>query len=144
MYLMVAILTVVSYYVLTLPVDIVLKLTMYKASDVVTMMTRPPILLQVVNLLVSCLERTFVMPIYAIALLLFYNDQRIRMEGYDIELLMANAGWSHLPPPPQAAYPPPPVSHAAASEPAPVSEPPVEPVSKQPEILLPGSEGPGA
>jgi hypothetical protein len=102
MYLMVAIMTLVVYYALTLPVDIVLKMTLYKSVGGMALLTRPPILLQVVNLFVNCLERTFVMPIYAIALLLFYNDQRTRKEGYDIELLMANAGWSELPP---AAYP---------------------------------------
>jgi hypothetical protein len=31
-------------------------------------------------------------PVYAIALLLFYYDQRIRREGFDIEWLMQKAG----------------------------------------------------
>jgi hypothetical protein len=100
MYLLVVILTVISYYALTAPVDIVLKFTVYKSMAGMAMLTKPPILLQVVNLFISFLERSFVMPIYAIALLLFYNDQRTRQEGYDIELLMAQAGWSTLPPPP--------------------------------------------
>ena len=100
MYLLVVILTVISYYALTAPVDIVLKFTVYKSMAGMAILTKPPILLQVVNLFISFLERSFVMPIYAIALLLFYNDQRTRQEGYDIELLMAQAGWSTLPPPP--------------------------------------------
>jgi hypothetical protein len=98
MYLLVVILTVISYYALTAPVDIVLKFTVYKSMAGMALLTKPPILLQVVNLFISFLERSFVMPIYAIALLLFYNDQRTRQEGYDIELLMAQAGWSTLPP----------------------------------------------
>jgi len=100
MYLLAFILTIVAYYALTAPVDIVLKLTLYKAMGGMEMLTKPPVLLQVVSLFISFLERSFVMPIYAISLLLFYNDQRTRQEGYDIELLMAQAGWSTLPPAP--------------------------------------------
>lgn len=40
-------------------------------------------------------------PIYGIALMLFYYDQRIRKEGYDIEWLMERAGLG-APTPPQA------------------------------------------
>jgi len=36
--------------------------------------------------------QALVEPIYGIALVLFYYDQRIRKEGYDIELLMQQAG----------------------------------------------------
>jgi hypothetical protein len=32
-------------------------------------------------------------PIYSIAITLFYYDQRIRKEGYDIEQMMQTAGW---------------------------------------------------
>jgi hypothetical protein len=116
MYLMVAILSVIAYYVLTLPVDIVLKLTLYKSMGGVALLTRPPVLLQVVNLFVNCLERTFVMPIYSIALLLFYNDQRTRNEGYDIELLMASAGWPNLPPQQPTVFPPAPEAAPAPPE----------------------------
>jgi hypothetical protein len=98
MYVLVTILTIVAYYALTLPLDIVLKLTVYKAMPGIALMTKPPLVLQVVNLCISFLERSLVMPIQAIALLLFYNDQRTRQEGYDIELLMAQAGWGELPP----------------------------------------------
>ena len=126
MYLMVAIMTVIVYYALTLPIDIVLKFTLYRSMSSITVLSKPPVLLQVVNLFVNCLERTFVLPIYAIALLLFYNDQRTRKEGYDIELLMANAGWSQLPP---AAVPQP---YASAMEPAPAPASPMAPQITQP------------
>ena len=131
MYLMVVILTVIAYYALTLPLDIALKLTVYKSMDGFALLMRPPFALQVVYLFINCFERTFVLPIYAISLLLFYNDQRTRKEGYDIELLMANAGWANLPPAPVApAYAPPaeaiyaPLAEATY---APPTAPPVAP-----------------
>jgi hypothetical protein len=43
-------------------------------------------------------------PVYAIALVLFYYDQRIRLEGFDIEWMMLRAGLEvPAPPPPEAA-----------------------------------------
>ena len=102
------------------------------AKGGVALLTKPPVLLQVVNLFVNCLERTFVMPIYAIALLLFYNDQRTRQEGYDIDLLMANAGWSQLPlaaPPAMSPFPEP----VPALEPPPAEIAPPEPAHPAPE-----------
>ncbi len=104
MYLLVFVLTLVAYYALTLPVDILLKLTVYRSMGAVALLTKPPVVLQVVSLFISFLERSFAMPVYAIALLLFYNDQRTRQEGYDIELLMAQAGWTTpVQPPAEAA-----------------------------------------
>jgi hypothetical protein len=38
------------------------------------------------------------MPVYAIALVLFYYDQRVRQEGFDIEILMRQAGMDVEPP----------------------------------------------
>lgn len=98
MYLLVGILAIVAYYALVFPVDLVLGFTLYKSSQLAVLMTKPPIILQVINLFISFLQRAFVMPIYCIGLLLFYNDQRTRLEGYDIELLMAQAGWASQPP----------------------------------------------
>ena len=102
MYLLVFVLTLVAYYALDLPVQIILKLTVFKSTEMMALLSKPPLLLQVVNLFISFLERSFVMPIYAIALVLFYNDQRTRQEGYDIELLMAQAGLFNVPTPPPA------------------------------------------
>jgi hypothetical protein len=143
MYLMVAVLTLVVYYVLTVPIDLILKFTLYKAMAGVALLTRPPVLLQVVNLFINCLERTFVLPIYAIALLLFYNDQRTRNEGYDIEQLMVQAGWSELPPPTPARPVP-----ALDSAPAPAAPPPEniapEPGTSQSGLSYPAPEETGA
>jgi MFS family permease len=44
-------------------------------------------------------------PIYGIALTLFYYDQRIRQEGFDIEWLMQRAGLTAPPPPQHQAAP---------------------------------------
>ena len=48
-------------------------------------------------------------PIYGIALTLFYYDQRIRQEGFDIEWMMQRAGMVTIapiqPPPPQPVLP---------------------------------------
>jgi Membrane domain of glycerophosphoryl diester phosphodiesterase len=78
------------------------------------------------QVLSSCgvfLSSSFVTPIWAIALTLFYYDQRIRKEGYDVEWLMAQADAAALaananatPPP---ATPPPatltaPLNHSIA------------------------------
>jgi uncharacterized membrane protein len=48
--------------------------------------------------------QTLVKPIYGIALVLFYYDQRIRLEGFDIEWMMQQAGMAPAPSPaPEAA-----------------------------------------
>ena len=98
MYLLVGILVIVAYYALVFPVDIVLGFTLYKSSQLAVLLTKPPVILRVINLFIGFLQRAFVMPIYCIGLLLFYNDQRTRLEGYDIELLMAQAGWANQQP----------------------------------------------
>jgi hypothetical protein len=132
MYLLVVILTLVAYYALTLPIDIVLKLTLYKSMAAIALLTKPPIVLQMINLVINCLERAFVLPIYSIALVLFYNDQRTRMEGYDIEQLMDRAGWSALPaappvfaaPPAAPAYIQPPAAFTPVETPHTLPDPP--------------------
>lgn len=45
-----------------------------------------------VSLLVEFVVASFLGPIFPIALTLIYYDQRIRLEGYDIETMMASAG----------------------------------------------------
>jgi hypothetical protein len=47
---------------------------------------------EILNLLVNFVLQTLVTPVYLIALVLFYYDQRVRTEGYDIELMMEQAG----------------------------------------------------
>jgi hypothetical protein len=49
--------------------------------------------------------QAFTKPVYGIALTLFYFDQRIRTEGFDIELMMRKAGMTPEPMPEQQAVP---------------------------------------
>jgi hypothetical protein len=55
--------------------------------------------LQALQLILAFCTNTVIGPIYAIALTLFYYDQRIRKEGYDIEWMMQAAGLTALPEP---------------------------------------------
>jgi hypothetical protein len=61
---------------------------------------------------VAFFTNTFVGPIYATGLTLFYYDQRVRKEGYDIEWMMQAAGMSQFPPPIVAEPQPSPVAGA--------------------------------
>ena len=45
-------------------------------------------MLEAIELLVQFAATTLVAPIASIALCLFYIDERVRREGYDIELMM--------------------------------------------------------
>jgi hypothetical protein len=51
-----------------------------------------PVGLRIAQQIVSFFTNTFVGPILAIGTTLFYYDQRVRKEGYDIEWMMAAAG----------------------------------------------------
>ena len=62
-------------------------------------------------------------PVYGISLILFYYDQRIRQEAFDIEWMMLKAGLV-VPPPAHPQYQP-------VFPPAPVTENPQEPAATQ-------------
>jgi hypothetical protein len=53
------------------------------------------------------LVRAMTKPVYTIAQMLFYYDQRIRKEGFDIEWLMRQAGMVQMPAPAAAPWMPP-------------------------------------
>jgi hypothetical protein len=96
MFLLVGIMTFVVTAALAIPIDIVIAVVM-KSS--LTSSHPSPLfltLVQAANLVAGFVVRIFVTPIYAAALLLFYNDQRTRQEGYDIEQLMSRAGWGQF------------------------------------------------
>jgi hypothetical protein len=57
-----------------------------------------PVWMSIVQQLLAFLTNTFVGPIYATGFTLFYYDQRVRKEGYDIERMMQNAGMTQLEP----------------------------------------------
>ena len=67
--------------------------------------------------------QSLVKPIYGIALVLFYYDQRIRLEGFDIEWMMQQAGMLQPPPAPEPE-PAPWLPVAPREEPAAEAEPP--------------------
>ncbi len=58
-----------------------------------------PLWVSVLQQLFAFLTNTFVGPIYATGFTLFYYDQRVRKEGFDIEHMMHAAGMMELPPP---------------------------------------------
>ncbi|HVZ82038.1 MAG TPA: hypothetical protein VG893_00065 [Terracidiphilus sp.] len=53
-----------------------------------------PLALRALQQVVAFLTNTFVGPIYATGFTLFYYDQRVRKEGFDIEWMMRGAGLS--------------------------------------------------
>lgn len=55
-----------------------------------------PALVRLLQQLVAFFTNTFVGPIYATGFTLFYYDQRVRKEGYDIERMMDAAGLAQL------------------------------------------------
>lgn len=81
MLLLVGAVMMVIQYALQIP----LFFLVFRNKGAITLTT------QVVASLGSSFSGAFVLPIYSIALTLFYYDQRIRKEGYDVEWLMEQA-----------------------------------------------------
>jgi hypothetical protein len=77
-----------------------------------------PIGLRILQQIVGFCTTTFVHPILATGLTLFYYDQRVRKEGYDIEWMMQAAGLAPPAPAPQPApAPPPPTPYEFGGQP---------------------------
>jgi membrane-anchored glycerophosphoryl diester phosphodiesterase (GDPDase) len=139
MYLLMFVLALIANYALVIPIDLAMGLRpdrLFTPGGKIAI----PVFIQVANLVVAFLVRIVAMPISLIALVLFYQDQRTRNEGYDIEQLMTQAGWAQMPPqqfaqpqfPPQP-FPPPQFAEAQMPPPqfppaamAPISPVPVE------------------
>jgi Membrane domain of glycerophosphoryl diester phosphodiesterase len=85
MLLLVVAVTVVIQYAIQIPMFFLL----WKSRGVLTLST------QIAASLGGSFSGAFVLPIYSIALTLFYYDQRIRKEGYDVEWLMEQAAVTH-------------------------------------------------
>jgi len=51
---------------------------------------------EILNVLINFTVQTLIAPVYSTALVLFYYDQRIRTEGYDIEWMMTRAGLTEV------------------------------------------------
>ncbi len=84
MVLLVVAVMMVIQYVIQIPMFVLL----WKSKGVPTLTT------QIVASFGTFFSGSFVLPIYSIALTLFYYDQRIRKEGYDVEWLMEQAAAS--------------------------------------------------
>jgi hypothetical protein len=56
---------------------------------------QPPLWIQIAQQIVAFFTNSFIGPMYATGLTLFYYDQRIRKEGFDIEWMMEAAGMTH-------------------------------------------------
>jgi len=67
--------------------------------------------LTIYTLLVGFVVTSITLPLYSIGLTLYYFDQRIRMEGFDVEWLLQKAS-PELPQPPLASLPVEPASQA--------------------------------
>jgi type IV secretory pathway TrbD component len=84
MLLLVGAVMMVIQYAIQIPMFVL----MWKSRGVPTLAT------MIVASLGTFFSGSFVLPIYSIALTLFYYDQRIRKEGYDVEWLMEQAAGS--------------------------------------------------
>jgi hypothetical protein len=84
MLLLVLAVMMVIQYAIQIPMFILL----WKSKGVLTLTA------QIVASFGTFLSGSFVLPIYSIALTLFYYDQRIRKEGYDVEWLIEQAAMS--------------------------------------------------
>jgi uncharacterized membrane protein len=62
-------------------------------------------LFQILSLCLNFVMTTLVTPVGAIGLCLFYIDQRVRMEGFDIQFLLDRSSPPPAPPPPATAPP---------------------------------------
>jgi hypothetical protein len=84
-----------------------------------------PVGIRALQQIVAFFTNAFVGPIYATGLTLFYYDQRVRKEGFDIEWMMQAAGWTVRPAAPESASVPglPPDLTATVSASDPLPEP---------------------
>ena len=64
-----------------------------------------PVWARVAQQIVAFLTNSFIGPVYATGLTLFYYDQRVRKEGFDIEWMMQAAGLAATAAPAEAAAP---------------------------------------
>jgi len=90
---------------------------------------------QILNFAASFAIQTLIAPVSVIALVLFYYDQRVRTEGYDIELMMEQAGLSAQPAPSAAPAESAPPAPGQPSNDVPFPESPLKPAPENPWAL---------
>jgi hypothetical protein len=101
MYLLVAALTVAVSMVAAIPFFIILAVS--TASGNAAANSSAFVVAEIVRVIVDFVLQVLLAPISAIALVLFYYDQRIRKEGFDIEWMMQQAGLTQPAPAPPLA-----------------------------------------
>lgn len=92
---------------------------------------------RVLQQVVAFVTTTFIGPMYATGLTLFYYDQRVRKEGYDIEWMMQAAGLTQAAGPAQEAG----LTKAAGLTPPPAPESPSEPAAATAQDASPDQTG---
>jgi hypothetical protein len=75
------------YIPIVIVMVVVTALTHGGPASVVTM-----VVAEILNVLLNFVVQTLLTPVYSITLVLFYYDQRVRKEGFDIEWMMRQAG----------------------------------------------------
>jgi len=96
LYLLIAALSYIVSFAVNIPLTILILLIAGTGNpERVQVITA---VLQVISYGVSFTAQALIQPVSGIALTLFYYDQRIRQEGYDIERMMQKAGLTAVPP----------------------------------------------
>ncbi len=103
MYLLVMALSIALSMVAAIPFLIIIAITTSVGNGAAYSSTAV-VIAEIVRVIVDFLLQMLLAPISAIALVLFYYDQRVRKEGFDIEWMMQQAGLSQ--PAPSAQGPP--------------------------------------
>jgi hypothetical protein len=96
MFLLVIALAIVGLMIAYIPVMIIIGAA--AASGNTQYMTVALVVAEIVDIVVNFTVQTLLAPVSWIALVLFYYDQRIRKEGFDIEWMMVQAGLAQLAP----------------------------------------------
>jgi hypothetical protein len=124
-------LVIALYGVITMVVDIAIFIAMAIMTSIGHSKgtTTALVVVQILNFASNLTIQTLIAPVSVIALVLFYYDQRVRTEGYDIELMMQQAGLTSLP-----------VATKPSTEPEPPAVAPTIPVPENP--LTPAPESP--
>ena len=113
LFLLVAALGMVAAMIAYVPLLIIVGVTTATTNGAAPA-TAGFVVAEIVNVMLNFTLQTVLTPISVIALVLFYYDQRVRKEGFDIEWMMQQAGLV----PPQAGGGPGPVEPVAQIAPA--------------------------
>lgn len=143
------------YFLLSMIIQVVAGAVVWPvtAASTLLLMERNPALMQAINQGIGMVVSIFAQPVQIIGLVLLYYDQRVRREGFDLELLAHSLG-TEVPKTAGsgglvAGYPPPPPIPGPALTPSGVplpprlDEPPPPPAASGPDTTTePGASSP--